>query len=364
MPPSFGFLIPTLAAVLLSTSISSSAQQNVAVDADSPFIDFQGIWFDEFGDNGPGHTVYAASTGSSFTFTFIGSAIYYHSVINPNAGQASITLDSGDATIVDESVDAHKGEESTPAILWYKTGLNPSESHTMSLSYVGSGELGGGYVELYYLEYTEGGTSSATVPSSTGEANATASVAIATGTLSTELASGHSRSNTVLVAGLAGGLGGLFLLSTFVYLALYCEPGSLAMFPDAAERIGLAKRTSLPYTISAVTTFPTSTKSAQATNPRIPSPHVGPSTSSVHSFVEDQHTSLATDSPADTSRVAHDLQDHRIAKLRTLLSLERQPTDNTTMSAPVPSPRAPDATFSVSSEIADDPPPEYDGPRE
>lgn len=57
-----------------------------------------------------------------------------------------------EAMTVDASQNAVEGAEPIPAILYSATGLDGSKEHTFNLSYIGSGSLGGPYVEVYFLE--------------------------------------------------------------------------------------------------------------------------------------------------------------------------------------------------------------------
>ncbi|KII86033.1 hypothetical protein PLICRDRAFT_31542 [Plicaturopsis crispa FD-325 SS-3] len=134
---------------------------NVTVTATDPRIDYTGPWVVQ--DNG-GHT-FAGNTSCSMSFSFQGSAIAYHSAHNPNGGVAQLSVDGDNVAVVDESTGTTKGANSTPAVLYSQGGLDASKTHTLTLQWIGPGSLGGGYVELYSLEYTPASASSSAASS-------------------------------------------------------------------------------------------------------------------------------------------------------------------------------------------------------
>lgn len=97
-----------------------------------------------------------ARTGLSHALNgllFVGTAIYWNSAHNPNGGIGRVSVDGEDPVDVDESVGTEVGEASVEATLWGKTGLDGSVNHTFELAYVGAGQLGGGYLEIYSLAF-------------------------------------------------------------------------------------------------------------------------------------------------------------------------------------------------------------------
>lgn len=146
-----------------ATFHASRAQgANVTVTADNALINYVGSWIVQ--DDG-GHK-YASGPGCSLSLTFQGTAIYWNSAHNPNGGIGRVSVDGEDSTDVDESVGTEVGEASVEATLWGKTGLDGSVNHTFELVYVGAGQLGGGYLEIYSLAYTADDTTESSVSSS------------------------------------------------------------------------------------------------------------------------------------------------------------------------------------------------------
>jgi len=81
-----------------------------------------------------------------------GTAIYWHSRLNPVGGISNVLLDGALADTIDPSVGfTNINQTAVPAILFARSGLS-DETHTIKIGYVGIGSLGGSYVESYYFE--------------------------------------------------------------------------------------------------------------------------------------------------------------------------------------------------------------------
>ena len=63
-----------------------------------------------------------------------------------------MTLDGALAAVIDASQGfTNISQVAVPAVLFAKEGLS-AENHTIKIVYVGTGSLGGSYVESYYFE--------------------------------------------------------------------------------------------------------------------------------------------------------------------------------------------------------------------
>ncbi|EIN03729.1 hypothetical protein PUNSTDRAFT_146897, partial [Punctularia strigosozonata HHB-11173 SS5] len=159
-------LYVSLTALILALLLPSSVAQTVTVSAGDPRITYSGSWSDQ--DNG-GHR-FSGNPGDGITFTFQGSSISYLSRHNFNGGVASVSVDGGSSSSVDESAGTTNGEDPVEAVLYTKSGLDGSKQHTFQLTITGVGQYGGSYVEVYGLEFAEGGAiSSSTTQAGSGQ---------------------------------------------------------------------------------------------------------------------------------------------------------------------------------------------------
>lgn len=196
---------------------SAQAQQDFNVTSRDPRISYVGQWVDQ--DNG-GHK-FTGSVGSSFSFTFQGTAVYWHATADPNGGVASAVVYDDQTSysnpIKSAIVDASSGttRDSNPVLttLFSATGLSPSRHSTLNVSYIGPGSLGGPYVEIYTIEYdgvqsaAPTGTSSSQGSSGSQSSNSSSS------------ASHKSVNIGAIVGGVVGGvLGAVVLALLLVYL--------------------------------------------------------------------------------------------------------------------------------------------------
>ncbi|CCM06774.1 uncharacterized protein FIBRA_09072 [Fibroporia radiculosa] len=225
----------SLLAISALQLLSAVAQSNVTVLAKDPQIVYAGGWTNQ--ENG--QYFYANGPGSSFSFSFTGTAVYYHSVINPNGGVASIVLNNGSPTLVDESENAYEGEAPIPAVLWSKTDLDGEKNHVLNVSYVGSGVLGGAYVEFYYLQYTSSGSQTNETgsagpisvspsgaqdsPSMSGTSNGGAPTASLKSSASAA-SSSHFSNTRAIIIGTVAGVGGTLIVASAIMLFL-CRKG-------------------------------------------------------------------------------------------------------------------------------------------
>ena len=142
----------------------SVCAQTTNVTALDPRISYVGDWVEQ---NSGGHK-FTVSQGSSFSFTFqgmlsythvcnllmtvvLGSTISWYSVKEPNGGVASVSVDMGNQQLVDASAGTSLGDDPIEMILFSQTDLDPSKEHTITVSYSGTGALGGPYVDIYLL---------------------------------------------------------------------------------------------------------------------------------------------------------------------------------------------------------------------
>ena len=142
------------------------AAQSTNVTARDPRITYVGDWVDQ--DNG-GHE-FTGSVGSSFSFTFqgmlrkteptdfvaefeiaLGTAISWYSSKDPKGGVADVFVDSDGPSVIDASAGTSVNDNPVTIVMFTKSNLDPSQEHTINVSYVGSGALGGPYVTIYLL---------------------------------------------------------------------------------------------------------------------------------------------------------------------------------------------------------------------
>lgn len=160
---------------LLATTVlflSSASAQNVNVTANDPRIDYVKNWVVQ---DGGGHR-FVTIPGAYLTFAFqgsylchgicflecyvltkansrgfSGSAIFYYGAKDPNGGVANVFVDSGNPQTIDASAGTALNDNVFVEVLFTQTGLDPSKVHTLNISYVGPGSLGGPYVTIYTL---------------------------------------------------------------------------------------------------------------------------------------------------------------------------------------------------------------------
>ncbi|TDL26705.1 hypothetical protein BD410DRAFT_742100 [Rickenella mellea] len=196
--------------VLCALSAAASAS-NITVTTRDSRISYAGQWVDQ--DNG-GHK-FTGTYGSSFNFTFQGSAIYYFTMVSVNGGVAAFVVDS----LPQEELDASRGSNSSvnttvvPTVLFSAVNLDPQANHTLTVSYVGPGALGGPYVDFYYLMYTTSDSSSAGAGSSSPSSSP--SPTNPSGVKS------QSKSNAATIGGAVGGVcGGILVLAGLAFLLI------------------------------------------------------------------------------------------------------------------------------------------------
>lgn len=325
------------------------AQENINIIADNPRIHYEGGWVDQ--ENGL--YKYASGAGSSLNFSFVGSSISYHSVINPNGGVAGISIDNGPIVLVDESANATSGQSPQPAVLWSTSGLDNSALHVLNVSYVGSGRLGGGYVEFYYLEYSTSSTSISVTPS------ATHSVA----------ASPTSSSDTrtkVIVGSVVGSVAGLLAISVVsVLIWRLCRSRN----NRTASKNSLSPQ---PYTIHNRQNSLASSK--MTSENMLPSPAIGTlAATPMRQLSQAPSHSQAT--PASTVVIPHvsstesDGRERINKLLRAMRSPRRhtEPLQGDARALPTPIAAAPDGRQNdhTAESVSDftEPPPIYDGRR-
>ena len=77
--------------------------------------------------------------------------MFWYSARGPNGGVASVSVDSENAQTIDASTGASQNDTTVVEVLFAQTNLDSSKNHTLNISYVGTGALGGPYVTLYLL---------------------------------------------------------------------------------------------------------------------------------------------------------------------------------------------------------------------
>lgn len=80
-----------------------------------------------------------------------GSAIYWYTANEPRGGVSSLQVDSDTAQVIDASSGTNINSSTVVAPLFIQTGLDDSVNHTLNLTFIGPGILGGPYATIYYL---------------------------------------------------------------------------------------------------------------------------------------------------------------------------------------------------------------------
>ena len=62
-----------------------------------------------------------------------------------------MSVDSGNQQVIDASAGTAQGDHPIVMVLFSQSNLDPSMEHTITVSYVGPGALGGPYVTIYLL---------------------------------------------------------------------------------------------------------------------------------------------------------------------------------------------------------------------
>ncbi|TDL26707.1 hypothetical protein BD410DRAFT_836544 [Rickenella mellea] len=128
-----------------------TAGGNQMAQWNDPRINYVGTWVDQSAE---GHK-FTTSSGASLSFTFQGTAVYYHTMLNARGALANFWVDNDPPASLDSSSGTTAGNfNAQPVVLFSKTNLDPSKSHTLNVAYQGSGGLGGAYLEIYYIEFT------------------------------------------------------------------------------------------------------------------------------------------------------------------------------------------------------------------
>jgi hypothetical protein len=155
-----------LVAVLLSCVVFVRAV-NHTVGSRDPRITYTGTWLDQ--DNGGHQMTGAPDAAASFSFTgphpFVyaphaltctrtGSAVYFLSAHNWNGANATVSVDGGASTIIDEAAGTKVNDTVVAdAVLFARTGLDGTKEHTIQVAYAGAGSLAGVYLEVYGFTY-------------------------------------------------------------------------------------------------------------------------------------------------------------------------------------------------------------------
>ncbi|TDL26704.1 hypothetical protein BD410DRAFT_895325 [Rickenella mellea] len=233
---------------------------NQTVTSRDPRIFYTGVWVDQ--DQG-GHQ-YTVTAGSSLSFTFQGTAVYYHTATTINGGIASFFIDGSLMAQLDQSSGAISGNTTVvPTILFSITGLDSQKNHTIDATYVGPGASGGPYIDFYYLEYTLDDDTSAG-----GNTNSnTTSSAMTT----------HTKSNAVAIGAGVGIACGILIAAIATATLLYLRRRQISklkvemVIPYDADHSSTAVASFLDPTMnlsqpgtpfSSMTSPPTSSKSA------------------------------------------------------------------------------------------------------
>lgn len=80
-----------------------------------------------------------------------GSAIYWYTANEPRGGVSSLQVDSDSAQLIDVSTGTNDNSPIVVAPMFIQTGLDETVSHTLRLTFIGAGMLGGPYSTIYYL---------------------------------------------------------------------------------------------------------------------------------------------------------------------------------------------------------------------
>jgi len=169
----------------------------VTVTTQDSRIHFDGSWVVQ--DSGVNE--YTTTIGSSVSLTFPGTAVFWHATFNPNCGIANVSVDDGAGVLIDASTGTSANSTPIPAILFATSGLEPARSHLINITLFSSGKLGGTYMEMYNLSYTQDGFGSSTSGSDTSSNGTSSSGAT------------HSLDAAAIAGGVVGGvLGSLVVL--------------------------------------------------------------------------------------------------------------------------------------------------------
>jgi len=220
----------TRAIFLLATTVLflCASAQNVNVTAEDPRIDYVGDWVLQ---DGGGHK-FVNTPGSYLTLTFQGSAIFWYGAKAPNSGVASVLVDAENPQIIDASAGTGANDNSIVEVLFNQTGLDPNKAHTLNISYVGPGALGGPYVTIYLLAFTPPGNSVPTIsiplPSTSAGSVTMTGVQSSLSALSSASSSAdpltpalHAAQHTnVILGAVLGTIVGLLLISAILLLLL------------------------------------------------------------------------------------------------------------------------------------------------
>ncbi|KZP33960.1 hypothetical protein FIBSPDRAFT_810481 [Athelia psychrophila] len=145
------FLAGLLLGILVAFPLHGFAQ-NVTVLTDDPRMHFDGTWVVQ----GSGEWEFTATVGSFVSMSFPGTAIYYHAAYNPRCGLVQVSIDGDSGVTIDASAGlTSQNATPIPAILFSQTGLEPGQNHTINITFLGVGSLGGSYLEMWNLTYTE-----------------------------------------------------------------------------------------------------------------------------------------------------------------------------------------------------------------
>ena len=82
---------------------------------------------------------------------YIGTAISWYSSKDPKGGVADVFVDSDGPSVIDASAGTSVNDNPVTVVMFTKSNLDPSQEHTINVSYVGPGALGGPYVTIYLL---------------------------------------------------------------------------------------------------------------------------------------------------------------------------------------------------------------------
>ncbi len=134
----------------------------VTIGAFNPRVLYYGAWQEQ----GNGGWAFTGNVGAGFKFSFNGlsslpfphlvaeaslegTAIYYYATKVDRSAALSAQIDGSDAGIIDGSIGATADGEKT--IIWARTGLSPTRTHTLQAQLIGPGSQGGPYAELVNL---------------------------------------------------------------------------------------------------------------------------------------------------------------------------------------------------------------------
>ncbi|KIM83635.1 hypothetical protein PILCRDRAFT_819276 [Piloderma croceum F 1598] len=178
--------------------------QNVTVTTQDPSMHFDGTWVVQ--DSG-GHE-YTTTIGSSVSLDFTGTAVYWHATINPRCGIANVSVDNDAGVLVDASNGTSTNSTPIPAILFARSGLESGRSHLINITLFALGELGGPYMEMYNLTYTQDNSASIT------SGNASSSTETSS---SPNAEAVHQRSTGTIAGAVVGSVWGVGIILCFIF---------------------------------------------------------------------------------------------------------------------------------------------------